>query len=515
MIGELILLGIISSVSSQMLHHMMTPEELNNIFSVKNSAEVPTYDVVPVSITKPRNRRYNDLYLTTTRFGENLKLWLTPLDGILVGENVPILSLYHNPAYSWEPKMINHTGDVKLFLPLMYENTLHATTVAVNNHPNGRHTLTGYIGNSYIQPVPPRLMEHARRRRSLNNTLEHEFDNQIYHIIRKIPETDVKFQSQAIEIPAMRNTTSRSKRLFPQIVYPEVLVIVDFNYSAFIGNHSIDKLIYLMAFWNGVDMRFRSLENPRVRLNIAGFIFAEDTKVLPYMQIKNGLLTNSGHQLRYKGNWWYGLQGYFPINYDLAVTMTPFRLCDGFPRKCNILGQAYVQGACLVDHNKRTIDKVAFVRDRGAYDGIQTAAHELGHLFGMKHDGQENKNCPDENGYIMTTYDKFTPQAFDWSNCSLIDMHNYLRSERGWCLYNYPKQGEPVRRYLPGRRMNADEQCKMLVNGTATVIDDHICAQLKCSESDGWALPEAAEGTPCGSGKLCLHGKCVLETKIV
>ncbi|XP_057326942.1 A disintegrin and metalloproteinase with thrombospondin motifs like [Microplitis mediator] len=470
MIGKLILLGIISSVSSQMLHHMMTPEELNNIFSVKNTAEVPTYDVVPVSITKPRNRRYTGLHLTTTRFGENLKLWLNPIDGILVGENVPILALHYNPANPSVPIINDHTGALKSLLPLMYKNTLHATTVAVNNHPNGRHTLTGYIGNSYIQPVPPRLMEHARRRRSLNNTLEHESDNQIYHIIRKIPEIDVKFHSQAIEIPASRNITSRTKRSFPQTVYPEVLVIVEYNYFMTIGSNLMDKLIYLMAFWNGVDMRYRSLKNPRVRLNIAGFIFALDTNVLPYMNIERRYLKNSIEELQHKAKWLYFLQKerHLDVNYDLAVTMFPFKLCDGNPEQCSILGLANVNGACSINDDYQTVDKVGFVRDRGAYDGIQTAAHELGHL-----------------------------------------------SEGSWCLRNYPQQGKPVRRYLPGRRMNADEQCKMLVNGTATVLDYRICTQLQCSRGDGWALPEAAEGTPCGSGKLCLHGKCVLETKIV
>lgn len=63
--------------------------------------------------------------------------------------------------------------------------------------------------------------------------------------------------------------------------------------------------------------------------------------------------------------------------------------------------------------------------------------------------------------------------------------------------------------------MNATQQCSMFVNGSATVEDDTICTQLKCSKKGEIRLPEAAEGTPCGVGKLCLHGICTEESSIV
>lgn len=43
-------------------------------------------------------------------------------------------------------------------------------------------------------------------------------------------------------------------------------------------------------------------------------------------------------------------------------------------RGCGTFGLAYPGGACSSFNN------VAFVTDRGAYDGIQSTAHELGHL---------------------------------------------------------------------------------------------------------------------------------------
>lgn len=43
----------------------------------------------------------------------------------------------------------------------------------------------------------------------------------------------------------------------------------------------------------------------------------------------------------------------------------------------------------------------------------------------MFHDGLFG--CNDSHGYIMAPSDKFTPQSFDWSNCSLNQMDKYLK----------------------------------------------------------------------------------------
>lgn len=64
--------------------------------------------------------------------------------------------------------------------------------------------------------------------------------------------------------------------------------------------------------------------------------------------------------------------------------------------------------------------------------------------------------------------------------------------------------------------MDANRQCKILRRGYATVIDDSICTQLKCNGIyTDVRLPEAAEGTPCGQGRLCLHGRCDFESLVV
>lgn len=47
--------------------------------------------MVPIS-TKSLDKN-DDIYITLNPFGQNLKMWLTPNDGILAGEDMPIFLL--------------------------------------------------------------------------------------------------------------------------------------------------------------------------------------------------------------------------------------------------------------------------------------------------------------------------------------------------------------------------------------------------------------------------------------
>ncbi|KAG8034488.1 hypothetical protein G9C98_007564, partial [Cotesia typhae] len=127
---------------------------------------------------------------------------------------------------------------------------------------------TGFIGNSYIRPVPSEMINQVRRyRRALNDT-DH-LDNKIYHIIQKIPESELKK-----ELP-LKIIKSRSRRSYPTVLYPEVLIIIDYSLNRKFEGNMKEILVYLLSYWNGVDMRFRGIENPKIRLNIAGFMFAQ------------------------------------------------------------------------------------------------------------------------------------------------------------------------------------------------------------------------------------------------
>lgn len=66
----------------------------------------------------------------------------------------------------------------------------------------------------------------------------------------------------------------REKREAPYIIYPEILVIVDYDGYRLHGGDNVQIKRYFVSFWNGVDLRYKLLKGPRVRISIAGIIIS-------------------------------------------------------------------------------------------------------------------------------------------------------------------------------------------------------------------------------------------------
>lgn len=67
----------------------------------------------------------------------------------------------------------------------------------------------------------------------------------------------------------------RIKRKLPETIWPEVLLVVDYDSYLLHGGNSYDVHRYFIGFWNGVDLRYKSLTNPNIRINLAGMIIAK------------------------------------------------------------------------------------------------------------------------------------------------------------------------------------------------------------------------------------------------
>ncbi|XP_057327765.1 A disintegrin and metalloproteinase with thrombospondin motifs like isoform X2 [Microplitis mediator] len=321
------------------------------------------------------------------------------------------------------------------------------------------------------------------------------------------------------------NTTVKTDRAFPPIIYPEILVIVDYSlYKKLDGN--LWKIVpYLLAFWNGVDMRFRSLNYPRVRLNIAKILIAEDQRALTYTRsyLDNRRNLDARGSINNKKRWLYEQKNVVPLDsYDIAITMTSDAMYF-LPYDNDLRSDIPIKGlasekACMVDHRLRRAMNVAIVNDEGAYDGIMAAAHEIGHLLGADHDN-DNKSCTPDHGYVMSPYLAYRTTSWNWSPCSQLNFRNFLRSGNGTCLYNKPKGVIEMPRLLPGKLMDANEQCKMLGSSSVTELDDLMCTDLVCYENENSTVARyytfgAADGTKCEDGKICLHGSCLYEKSI-
>lgn len=66
----------------------------------------------------------------------------------------------------------------------------------------------------------------------------------------------------------------KTSRALDTTIYPEILVIVDYDGYRLHGGDNVQVKRYFVSFWNGVDLRYRLLKGPRIRISIAGIIIS-------------------------------------------------------------------------------------------------------------------------------------------------------------------------------------------------------------------------------------------------
>ncbi|XP_072288880.1 A disintegrin and metalloproteinase with thrombospondin motifs 12-like [Eucyclogobius newberryi] len=202
-----------------------------------------------------------------------------------------------------------------------------------------------------------------------------------------------------------------------------------------------------------------------------------------------------------------------PAHHDLAVLVTRKDICAGMNQPCETLGLSHLSGMCQ-PHRSCNINE-----DSGLPVAF-TVAHEMGHSFGIHHDGQGNDCEVDgRHPFIMSRQLMYDSSPLTWSSCSKEYITRFLDRGWGFCLDDRPSKKElatPLANL--GVRYTTQHQCQLQYGPNATFCSevDNICQILWCSVNGSCRskLDSPIDGTRCGPGKWCISGECVIVGKL-
>ncbi|XP_049512623.1 venom metalloproteinase antarease-like TtrivMP_A [Dermacentor silvarum] len=356
-------------------------------------------------------------------------------------------------------------------------------------------------------------------------------DGRIAHVVHdieadKAPNTG-SFDYEFAPRNGISATNTGKPQYVPATVEVELFVTVDTFHSKHFRN-TTKLIVYVCIIVNTVNLWLAETNQPRIQLLLTG---VETSEGEPYLKSK-GQFVSAEETIAELNN--YATQNKERHgNPDILYLMSGRDLYGNRNGRQDrtLRGLGYNSGLCARY-------RVALGEDKaGTYSGIDTAAHEIGHLLGATHDGSppepkypgkpDSLMCPVYYGYLMS-YFKRGPASHHYSSCSLAQMQYFVRRVTPSCWEVNAKKIYNVTKKYPGMTMTPEVYCQRLFPHEQNVTADPFewfktTCMVRCLYNPSGEVVhtgramykdvEALEYTPCGQGKACIQGICTEKSR--
>uniref|UniRef100_A0A147BX07 Putative secreted metalloprotease n=1 Tax=Ixodes ricinus TaxID=34613 RepID=A0A147BX07_IXORI len=285
-----------------------------------------------------------------------------------------------------------------------------------------------------------------------------------------------------------------------------------------------EEILYMATTIAVVNLRYQNTKNPRVFFLITEVMVGSTSTLWTISGVDPDdpgnpyqLYTSSKETLpRFANRYQYETA-------DIVLLVTGLKLADliNGTITTRVKGLAYLEGLCLPRYRFGQMEDVPHT-----YSGVPIAAHELGHLMGMHHDGDVPSSnvsgtpwlrCSPKAGYIMAPYTGGDNDGF-FSKCSLQQMNHFLTTISEDCFKVKSQTDINSPKLLPGKRMNMTDICRKRFRHISGMTGfpksgfTENCKFLCCPNYGGGRVScfvqPLVDGMSCGSNKICKRGRC-------